>query len=181
MPFRVIPSAAIPKLRQTGKLRIIWNASVPGPQLVNSDLDSSKGQLLPVAAKAAEALPPYKAMDWISIEQVCVSIHILAGVALSSRCSIQGRSRYLAHWFTMFLVAYPEQWKACVFFGNQFCVYIRAQMGRAASSYIGQRESFLITATDMRHAAQASHQKLYMGMCPNQSLTGPEIGILKMN
>lgn len=60
--------------------------------MANSAVDNGNGFLLPVAVKAATVLPPYMAMAWISIERVCVSLHIVAGVALVSGSIIQGRS-----------------------------------------------------------------------------------------
>lgn len=48
----------------------------------------------------------------LSIEGLCVLLHILAGVALATDTTTQGRSRDFEHWLQIFYMIRPEQWKA---------------------------------------------------------------------
>lgn len=92
VPFRVVPGASIPKPRQPGTFRTKWNASIPGPHLSKSVVDTGNNQSLSVASNAVPVLPHYLAISWLSIERVCLHLHILASAAATTGESIWGRS-----------------------------------------------------------------------------------------
>lgn len=76
--FRVVPGAAILKPSQPNKFRNICNASVRVPNMADSAVGNGNGLELPVASNTAAILLPYLPISWLSIERVCVSLHILA-------------------------------------------------------------------------------------------------------
>lgn len=166
VPFRVVPGTAIPKPRQPTKFRTIWNASVPSPELLGSAVSNCSGMELPVASSTAAILPPYLAIAWMSIERVCVSLHVLAQVSIATGTQICGLGRNYAHWFIMFHMAQPKHWKSCVFFRNAFYVDVQAQMGRVASAHLVLRTSFLVNALSMQRAACEFEQRLNNGTVP---------------
>lgn len=146
IPFRVVPGAAIPKPRQPGLFRTIWNASIPGPRLNNSAANNGSDVTIPIASNSSVIQPSYLAMAWLSIERVCLAVNILNSASIQTGFTVMGRGRDFDHWFKMFEMAQTEHWKACLFFAGKFYIDHRAQMGRVASAHLGQRTSFLITA-----------------------------------
>lgn len=166
VPFCVVLGAAIHKPRQPGKFRTIWNVSVPGPHLAKIGVDNGNFLVFPVASNAAAALPSYTAMACLSIERVCLSLHILAGVAVAAGETLQGISRDFAHWFKMFYMSRTEQRKGCVAFGNKMYIYVRAQMGRVVGAHLGQHTSFLISSIAMQRAALDFRHCVHNGEVP---------------
>lgn len=162
IPFRVVLVAHIPKPRQPVKCRTICNSSVPGPNFTKISLHNGKGIVLLVSSKDAAVMPPYMDMALLSIKMRWTILNIPADIAQVSGEHIEGRSRDIVHCFKMFCIAHTEQWKACIFFGDLFYIYVRSQMGRVTSAHLEQRTSFLITAIAMRHAAREFHQQVQL-------------------
>lgn len=141
---------------------------MPGPHLAKSAVYKGTDFVLPVASNAAEILPSYMTMPWLSIERVCSSLHIIAGAASATGQTIEGRRRYYSQWFKIVAMAKPEQWKARAFSCDSFYIELRTQMGRVASAHLGQRTSYLIAAIAMRRAAQVFRQRVQDDQVPEQ-------------
>lgn len=109
VPFRVFPGASIPKARQHGRFRTIINASLPSPHFAKSAVDKCADLSLPVESNVTDVLYPCMAMEWLSINRVCITLHVLSGVASAAVERIEGRSGGLVQWFKMFCVAHTEQ------------------------------------------------------------------------
>lgn len=92
VPFGLVRGAAIPKPGKLGKFRTIWNASFPGPYSDKSAVINGNVLVLPIASNAAAVLPSNMAIVWLSIEQVGVSLNVLARVAVATGENIQVRS-----------------------------------------------------------------------------------------
>lgn len=88
--FRIVPGAAIQKPSQPNRFRTIWNDSIPSPMMDYSAIRNGNGIELPVASNAAARMHSYMAMDWLSIERVALSLHILADTALKTGEELRG-------------------------------------------------------------------------------------------
>lgn len=67
LPFLVIPGAAIPKLRQLGRFRIIWDASVPKQSSSQSAADNGGGITSLIATNMEAELQSYTSIAFVSI------------------------------------------------------------------------------------------------------------------
>lgn len=146
----------------------MWNALVPGTHLTKSAVDNGNDVVLSVASNAADILPSYMAMAWLSIERLCTSLYVLAGAPHATGQPIERRIRDYSHWFKNFAMAKAKQWKARVIFCDYFYIDVRAQMGRMASAHLEKRTFFLIGAIDMSRVAQIFRKRMQDGQVTEQ-------------
>lgn len=99
-----------------------------------------------MATNAAASPDSFRALEWLSIEQVNEWLKALAVIAIEAKLPLRGRTRDLDFWFRMLATEHTDWWKCLLLFIGAIHIDNLAQMGRVASVHLGKHLSFLLTS-----------------------------------